>query len=108
MPRAAAPTSDHHLLAASALGFEPRIRASGLIRRGPTFGDDAFEIQPAGRLQYGIAGFGQMFDELDNVSCSAAPIQKALQALLALDQRQAPQILTFGMENIEHEIRQIL
>ena len=104
----AAPTAHHHFLAASALGFEPGFGATGLIGRGRAFGDDAFEVQPACRLQYGIAWFRQMLHELDEPPCSAVTFHKTLQARLAFSQRQAPQILASRIKSIEHEIRQIL
>ena len=54
--RAAAPAADHHLLAGAALGLEPGLGASGLVRRTGALGDDAFEIEVAGGLEDGITG----------------------------------------------------
>jgi hypothetical protein len=59
-------------------------------------------------LQHRITRLSQMLDILNELSGPAIPFQKTLRAFFTLGQRQAPQILTFRMENLGHEIREIL
>ena len=93
--RASAPTADHHFLAASAFGLKPGIGAAGLIRRGGAFRDDAFEVEPARRLQHGVAWFSQMLNVFDDLSGSAVPVQqgcckRALRSVSGRRRRSSP------------------
>ena len=104
---AAAPAADHHLLAAAALGLVPALGAPGLVRRAGALGDDAFEIEIAGRLEHRIAGLGEVLDILDVAGMRSLAAQQLPEPLLALGQRQLPQILAALEQQVEHEVGQI-
>ena len=104
--RASAPAADHYLLPAPAFGLEPGIGASGLIEGRGAFRDDAFEVEPTGRLQDCVTWLCQMLHILDQLLGPAALIQQLLQPCLAVREWKTTQVLALHKQEIESEVGQ--
>ena len=101
------PATEHHFLPAADLGLGPALGASRAIRRIQFLGDDAFQLEFPGRFHDGIAAIFEMIDVANQLFFSIPPLQQALQAFLALAQRQRAQILTIGKQEIERKENEI-
>ena len=91
------------------LALMPGFGAAGLVWRAGALGDDAFEIELAGRLQHGIAWLGEMLDVFDLAAVRpfAAPAASLSRSLRSVSGRRA-QILAVLEQQVEDEIHQIL
>ena len=99
------PADDHELLAVEALRLDPKAAIARRVGSIGPLGDDAFEAELAGLFAEARATAGNVFAVAQ--SRNRLP-EQALQALLALDQRQGRGAFAIQVQQVEGEEDQLV
>ena len=103
------PAADDDLIPAPAFGLDPGRGPARLIGGVQRLGDHPLQIHPAGAVQNGLAGGGEVIDIAHPPPrLGRDPVDQGLEPRLPVRQRQGRQIVPPFLQQVEGEIDQVL